>query len=207
MSQLMPIFENLRQKEDLPCSYPLHMHAPSYHWVNKQIFSDFLLSFRCAVVRWHVRVWVFLLRSATVTLLTRCDSSRSGVWYAFSQNVVFFFVSCFSALLCLSLSLWLLFRLFAIQLKEERCINSYINRDGSDCKRFYRMLLLRLSHYRPWFIWEFIRKKRRSYLFWTKSVATTFAPSVIDRATRDACYKKQETRQIRGLLGNVKDNG
>lgn len=45
MSQLMPIFENLRQKEDLPCSYPLHMHAPSYHWVNKQIFSDFLLSF------------------------------------------------------------------------------------------------------------------------------------------------------------------
>lgn len=38
MSQLMPIFENLRQKEDLPCSYPLHMHAPSYHWVNNEIF-------------------------------------------------------------------------------------------------------------------------------------------------------------------------
>lgn len=34
MSQLMPIFESLRQKEDLPCSYPLHMHAPSYYWVN-----------------------------------------------------------------------------------------------------------------------------------------------------------------------------
>lgn len=36
MSQLTPIFESLRQKEDLPCSYPLHMHAPSYHWVNKK---------------------------------------------------------------------------------------------------------------------------------------------------------------------------
>ncbi|XP_032688473.1 microtubule-actin cross-linking factor 1 isoform X36 [Odontomachus brunneus] len=36
MSQLMPIFENLRQKEDLPCSYPLHMHAPSYHWVRER---------------------------------------------------------------------------------------------------------------------------------------------------------------------------
>jgi len=42
MSQLMPIFENLRQKEDLPCSYPLHMHAPSYHWVNNEIFLNFL---------------------------------------------------------------------------------------------------------------------------------------------------------------------
>lgn len=37
MSQLTPIFESLRQKEDLPCSYPLHMHAPSYHWVNKKL--------------------------------------------------------------------------------------------------------------------------------------------------------------------------
>lgn len=46
MSQLMPIFENLRQKEDLPCSYPLHMHAPSYHWVNNEIFLNFLLPFR-----------------------------------------------------------------------------------------------------------------------------------------------------------------
>ncbi|XP_015177047.1 PREDICTED: dystonin isoform X19 [Polistes dominula] len=36
MSQLMPIFESLRQKEDLPCSYPLHMHAPSYHWVRER---------------------------------------------------------------------------------------------------------------------------------------------------------------------------
>lgn len=36
MNQLTPIFESLRQKEDLPCSYPLHMHAPSYHWVNKK---------------------------------------------------------------------------------------------------------------------------------------------------------------------------
>lgn len=42
MSQLMPIFENLRQKEDLPCSYPLHMHAPSYHWVNNDIFLNFV---------------------------------------------------------------------------------------------------------------------------------------------------------------------
>ena len=33
MNQLTPIFESLRQKEDLPCSY---MHAPSYHWVNKK---------------------------------------------------------------------------------------------------------------------------------------------------------------------------
>ncbi|KZC14108.1 Dystonin [Dufourea novaeangliae] len=36
MSQLTPIFESLRQKEDLPCSYPLHMHAPSYHWVRER---------------------------------------------------------------------------------------------------------------------------------------------------------------------------
>ncbi|XP_063975576.1 microtubule-actin cross-linking factor 1 isoform X36 [Diachasmimorpha longicaudata] len=36
MNQLMPIFESLRQKEDLPCSYPLHMHAPSYHWVRER---------------------------------------------------------------------------------------------------------------------------------------------------------------------------
>lgn len=42
MSQLMPIFENLRQKEDLPCSYPLHMHAPSYHWVNNETYLNFL---------------------------------------------------------------------------------------------------------------------------------------------------------------------
>lgn len=45
MSQLMPIFENVRQKEDLPCSYPLHMHAPSYHWVNNDIFSIAVFSF------------------------------------------------------------------------------------------------------------------------------------------------------------------
>lgn len=50
MSQLMPIFENLRQKEDLPCSYPLHMHAPSYHWVNNEIFLNFLLPFRVIAV-------------------------------------------------------------------------------------------------------------------------------------------------------------
>ncbi|XP_033358552.1 dystonin isoform X15 [Bombus vosnesenskii] len=36
MNQLTPIFESLRQKEDLPCSYPLHMHAPSYHWVRER---------------------------------------------------------------------------------------------------------------------------------------------------------------------------
>nr|CAD7258244.1 unnamed protein product [Timema shepardi] len=38
LSQLMPIFESLRQKEELPYSYPLAMgsgsHTPSYHWVN-----------------------------------------------------------------------------------------------------------------------------------------------------------------------------
>lgn len=50
MSQLMPIFENLRQKEDLPCSYPLHMHAPSYHWVNNEIFSQFSIAVSCDVV-------------------------------------------------------------------------------------------------------------------------------------------------------------
>lgn len=49
MSQLMPIFENLRQKEELPCSYPLHMHAPSYHWVN----NKFSFRSRCRFV------WVF----------------------------------------------------------------------------------------------------------------------------------------------------
>ena len=38
MNQLMPIFESLRQREDLPCSYPLAMGSsgvPSYHLVNK----------------------------------------------------------------------------------------------------------------------------------------------------------------------------
>lgn len=44
MNQLTPIFESLRQKEDLPCSYPLHMHAPSYHWVNKKTLSTLLIS-------------------------------------------------------------------------------------------------------------------------------------------------------------------
>jgi len=39
MSQLMPIFEGLRQREDLPCSYPLAMGSPrlpSYHWVRER---------------------------------------------------------------------------------------------------------------------------------------------------------------------------
>ncbi|KAJ8676765.1 hypothetical protein QAD02_012552, partial [Eretmocerus hayati] len=36
MNQLMPIFENLRQKEDLPCSYPLQMQFASYHWVRER---------------------------------------------------------------------------------------------------------------------------------------------------------------------------
>lgn len=87
-----------------------------------------------------------------MTLLTRCDSSRSGEYDMRFHRMSFSFLCLafqpFSVFL--SLFLWLLFRLFTIQLKEEeRCINSYINRDGSDCKRFYRMLLLRLSHYRP----------------------------------------------------------
>lgn len=57
MSQLMPIFESLRQKEDLPCSYPLHMHAPSYHWVNNIFFSCFIGS----VVHFCHYLYIFYL--------------------------------------------------------------------------------------------------------------------------------------------------
>lgn len=39
LSQLMPIFESLRQKEEIPCSYPLAMGTrsggPTYHWINR----------------------------------------------------------------------------------------------------------------------------------------------------------------------------
>lgn len=45
MLELMPIFERVRQREELPCAYPLQVgsggsfqpatitHSPSYHWV------------------------------------------------------------------------------------------------------------------------------------------------------------------------------
>lgn len=62
MNQLMPIFESLRQKEDLPCSYPLHMHAPSYHWVNNDILSSILSSLWCqTIVLWFVLLYVFVM--------------------------------------------------------------------------------------------------------------------------------------------------
>lgn len=50
MSQLMPIFEGLRQREDLPCSYPLAMGSsrlPSYHWVNKHNCHHYCNAFCC----------------------------------------------------------------------------------------------------------------------------------------------------------------
>jgi hypothetical protein len=50
MSQLMPIFEGLRQREDLPCSYPLAMGSsrlPSYHWVNKHKCHHYCNAFCC----------------------------------------------------------------------------------------------------------------------------------------------------------------
>lgn len=46
----MPIFESLRQQEDLPCSYPLAMGSsklPSYHWVNKHNCHHYCNAFCC----------------------------------------------------------------------------------------------------------------------------------------------------------------
>jgi hypothetical protein len=50
MNQLMPIFESLRQREDLPCSYPLAMGSsglPSYYWVNKHWCHHYCNSVCC----------------------------------------------------------------------------------------------------------------------------------------------------------------
>lgn len=64
MNQLMPIFESLRQKEDLPCSYPLHMHAPSYHWVNNIILLidslDIYMVGHCHVIYILLYLYLFL---------------------------------------------------------------------------------------------------------------------------------------------------
>lgn len=75
MSQLTPIFESLRQKEDLPCSYPLHMHAPSYHWVNKKKRKKTLSTVFIFCCRW-------------------CDVTRVFVsipLYRFNHFLLFFF--------------------------------------------------------------------------------------------------------------------
>lgn len=53
LSQLMPIFEGLRQREDLPCSYPLAMGSsrlPSYHSVNKHNCHHYCNAFCCVCV-------------------------------------------------------------------------------------------------------------------------------------------------------------
>lgn len=76
MSQLTPIFESLRQKEDLPCSYPLHMHAPSYHWVNKKKRKKTLSTVFIFCCRW-------------------CDVTRVFVsipLYRFNHFFFFFFI-------------------------------------------------------------------------------------------------------------------
>lgn len=40
----MPIFESLRQKEEIPCSYPLAMgtrsSGPTYHWINRTHYHE-----------------------------------------------------------------------------------------------------------------------------------------------------------------------